>query len=122
MTNLSMTLEIVFRLEIGRKLHGLARFRPGFFRSGSTCAVLNSVGNVPSANERFMRWAISGANTSAHDFNSGVGRTSRGEDLLGNEHNSFSTSADVTSVKATSGEPTYSLGVWNRLLFTVRVI
>ena len=77
---------------------------------------------MPSVNERFMRWAISGANTSAHGFSSGDRRISRGEDLLRNEYNSFSTSPNVTSVKTTSGEPTYSLGVLNWLSITIPVI
>jgi len=44
---------------------------------------------------------------------------SRGEDLFGNELNTFNTSADETSRKATSGEQVYGLGVWNRLWFIV---
>ena len=72
MANLSITLEILFKLEVGRKLLELARSRPGFFRSRSTWAVLNSFGNVPSANELFIRLVISEVNMSARDFNSGV--------------------------------------------------
>jgi len=74
---------------------------------------------MPSENEQLVRWAISGVNMLAHDFSNDFGSMSQGEDLFGNELNTFNASAEETSRKATSGEPVYGLGVWNRLRFIV---
>ena len=38
--------EILFKLEIGRKLAGSVEDSPGFLRIGVTCAILNMFGKV----------------------------------------------------------------------------
>ena len=73
-------------------------------------------GNSPVLNKMFARLAIMGEKTSAHDFSSDVGKTSRGDDLLGSLLISFSTSEGWTSLKLSMGCPMNCL-LLNRSLF-----
>ena len=56
-----MILEIVDRLDIGRKFAGLSTSRFGFLSSGRTWAILKESGQLPSAKERLARVEMAGA-------------------------------------------------------------
>jgi len=64
-------------------------------------AVLYRIGNFPSLNDSFARWAIRGANTSTHDLMMEVGMWSTGDDLPGIEVINFLTSSSLAIRKIT---------------------
>ena len=104
----SISLEMVLWLEIGRKF-GLFVSRPACFSSGVTCACLNGVGKVPSANERFARRVMRGMNTPLHRLSMEVGTKSMGDDLDGMLLSSFRTSSSVTGCRHLNASPVCAL-------------
>jgi len=65
--NFSRILEMLLRLEIGRKLAGFWSSRVGFFRSG-VMANLYLLGKMPWLNERLASLAMRSANTVTQDL------------------------------------------------------
>ena len=80
--------------------------RPGCFRSGRTCAVLKSCGNVPSEKDKLASLTINGVKISRHEHSNDVGRTSIGDDLGKMDRMSLSTSVTVRGTKELNCEPT----------------
>ena len=90
---------------------------------------MNIDGNSLVLNEMLARLAITGEKTSAHDFSSDVGNTSRGDDSLGSLHTvgthswAFQRAADrsyllVPSTKTKIGSRSFRIAaptVWNSL-------
>ena len=66
---------------------------PGFLSKGSTCAVLNAIGKLHSANDTLAMCDMIGAKLVAHERSRTDGSTSIGDDLRGLDVSSFSTSA-----------------------------
>ena len=92
----SSILEMLLRLDIGRKFAGSDDESPGFFRMGVTSACLKEAGKVPCENERFASLAMSMEKTPEHDLISDVGTKSRADDLAGSELRMPKTSLGVT--------------------------
>ena len=77
-----MILEIVERFDMGRKLAGSQASRWDFLSKGSTWAVLNEAGKLPSLNERLAKEDMAEARIPEQWTKTWWGNRSRGEVLL----------------------------------------
>ena len=59
-------MDMLFRLDIGRKLVGSSGFRLGFLRRGVTTDDLSLLGKVPRLKDRFASLAIISEKTESH--------------------------------------------------------
>src|SRR5215469_12848363 len=73
----SKTLEMKFRLDIGRWLERSSLGRESFLRVGKISACLKSTGIVDSLRQRLIRRVTGSRRASRHDLISFVGRKSR---------------------------------------------
>ena len=79
--------------------------RLGFLRKERTWALSKIEGKIPVLKERFASLERIGDRIRMYFLSKGVGRESRGDDLLGSERISLSTSSEDTGWRTEIGVP-----------------
>ena len=97
--NRSRSFDTVDRFVIGLKFLKSETSRPGFLINRVTRPFFIDAGNLPVANDRLAKCAITLDNSALHCFRSDIGSVSSGDVLVGAALMSRSTSAAVTVAK-----------------------